>query len=72
MIGIGNPYRSDDAAGLMPARLLRRQLPISPSVFEHGGRGTSLMDLWTGADCVIVVDATRTAAPRPGQLNASM
>lgn len=66
VIGIGNPYRSDDGAGLVVARLLRQELPDC-SVVEHGGEGTSLMELWTGEDCVIVVDATRSAAA-PGSI----
>lgn len=57
VIGIGNAYRSDDAAGLIVARLLKKRLPGSCSVHEHSGEGTSLMELWTGADRVIVVDA---------------
>ncbi|HEX3353611.1 MAG TPA: hydrogenase maturation protease [Terriglobales bacterium] len=66
VIGIGNSYRSDDGAGLVAARLLRPQLP-SCSVFEHDGEGTSLMELWTGEDCVFVIDATRGAAA-PGSI----
>jgi hydrogenase maturation protease len=67
VIGIGNAYRSDDAVGLIAARLLRERLPGYCSVFEHAGEGTSLMDLWAGADCVILIDATRTAAA-PGTI----
>lgn len=57
VIGIGNAYRSDDAAGLIVARLLKNRLPGCCSVYEHSGEGTSLMELWTGVDLVIVVDA---------------
>jgi hydrogenase maturation protease len=67
VIGIGNAYRSDDAVGLIAARLLRGRLPKYCSVFEHGGEGTSLMELWAGADCVIVIDSTRTAVA-PGTI----
>jgi len=66
VIGIGNSYRSDDSAGLVAARLLRPQLP-NCSVLEHDGEGTSLMELWTGEDCVLVIDATRGAAA-PGSI----
>ena len=67
VIGIGNAYRSDDAAGLIVARMLRGRLPGCCSIFEHDGEGTSLMELWSGADRVIVVDATCTAAA-PGTI----
>ena len=68
VIGIGNPYRSDDAAGLMVARLLKKRSPSSCRVYEHSGEGTSLMELWAGADLVIVVDAVR-AGDSPGAVN---
>jgi len=68
VIGIGNAYRSDDAAGLVAARRLKGQLPPGGSVLEHAGEGTSLMELWTGADCVIVVDAAR-AGVSPGTVS---
>ena len=51
VIGIGNPDRGDDAAGVLVARRV------------HGGRIVEwsdcsvLMDLWDTADDVIVVDA---------------
>jgi hydrogenase maturation protease len=68
VIGIGNAYRCDDAVGLIVAGLLKGQLPQCYSVFEHSGEGTSLMELWTGADRVIVVDAVR-AGDSPGAVS---
>jgi hydrogenase maturation protease len=64
VIGIGNAYRCDDAAGLVVARRLREQVSQDCSVVEHTGEGAALMELWKGADRVIVIDAVRSdAAP---------
>ena len=59
VIGIGNPDRGDDAAGVLAARRV------------HGGRVIEwadcsvLMDLWDSSDDVIVVDAMASGMP-PG------
>ena len=62
VIGIGNAYRSDDAAGLIAARQVREQVSEHCSVIEHTGEGAGLMELWKGADRVIVIDAVRSGA----------
>jgi hydrogenase maturation protease len=67
VIGVGNPLRGDDAAGPMVARRIRdRQLPFFRAI-EHDGEGASLMEAWTGAQIVIVVDAVSSNA-RPGTI----
>ncbi len=61
VIGIGNPDRGDDAAGVLVARRV------------HGGRAIEwsdcsvLIELWNSADHVIVVDAMRSGLP-PGTI----
>src|SRR3990172_75024 len=57
VIGVGNPYRRDDAAGRETVRRLRDRAPHVIATLEHDGEGTSLMEAWQGADLVIVVDA---------------
>lgn len=57
VIGVGNPSRGDDAAGLEVARRLRRV-----EARQHLGASYELMDLWEEADDVIVVDAARSGA----------
>ncbi len=57
VIGVGNPYRRDDAAGRAAVRRLRERVPASITVEEHDGEGVGLMDAWQGADVVILVDA---------------
>jgi hydrogenase maturation protease len=68
IIGIGNPYRSDDAAGVMAARRLKKA-GLDPSlVMEHSGEGASLMEAWKGADAVILIDAVSSGNP-PGAIH---
>ena len=57
LIGLGHPFRSDDAAGIEVARRVR-SLPAH----ERMTASYELMDLWEGADDVIVVDATHSGA----------
>ena len=60
VIGIGNVFRSDDAAGWIVAERLdgRRH----DTVLRHDGEPTSLMALWKGCDQVILIDAVQSGA----------
>ena len=60
VIGVGNPWRGDDGAGIEVARRVRG-VP-----FE--GDGTGLVDAWAGADEVVVVDAAAPGAA-PGTIH---
>lgn len=63
MIGVGNSLRHDDAAGLEIARRLRaRTQGTGVAVHEHEGEALGLLDIWEGADAVVLVDALRTGA----------
>jgi hydrogenase maturation protease len=65
VIGIGNEFGGDDAVGLVVARQLKQIVPRHVTVLEHNGDGAALMELWKGADVVILIDAASSAA-RPG------
>jgi hydrogenase maturation protease len=67
IIGIGNSHRTDDAAGVAVARLLRDRKPAHAEIIECEDDPTRLLDRWAEGDRVIVVDA---AAPsdRPGRV----
>jgi hydrogenase maturation protease len=65
VIGVGNAWRGDDGAGLAVARRLRERSPAGVEVREVEGDASALMDAWSGADRVIVVDAAQSGAP-PG------
>ena len=68
VIGIGNAYRSDDAAGLMAVRRVKQRAPEFCSAVEHSGEGAALMELWKDADAVIVIDAVQSGAA-PGTVS---
>jgi hydrogenase maturation protease len=68
VIGVGNPWRGDDGAGLAVARRLRGTLPDGVDVLEREGEPTSLLDAWEGADALWLVDAVSSGAP-PGTLH---
>jgi hydrogenase maturation protease len=55
LIGLGNAWRGDDAAGLVVARRL--------GGLAHEGDAVALLDAWAGAAHAIVVDAAASGAP---------
>lgn len=70
VIGVGTPYRRDDGVGPEVVRRLGAVLPTGHSVelVELDGEPVRLMQTWSGADEVYVVDAVRSGAP-PGTLH---
>ncbi len=67
VIGIGNPYRRDDAVGLVVARRLREKNLEGVKVLELSGEGAALIEAWQGAERVIVIDAVCSGAA-PGTI----
>jgi hydrogenase maturation protease len=65
IVGVGNPYRADDAAGLMAARRLRTLCAASISIIEHDGEPADLILAWQGAGLVVLIDAVSADDP-PG------
>lgn len=66
VIGIGNPDRGDDAAGLAVARRVRAATrPGEVTVRELVGDQLTLLDEWTGATEVYVIDAVCSGG-KPG------
>jgi hydrogenase maturation protease len=69
VIGVGNEYRGDDGIG--PAVVARlRALPLPPDVTlaVTDGEPTRMLDLWSGADLAVVVDAVRTGGDHGGHV----
>jgi hydrogenase maturation protease len=62
VIGVGNPWRRDDAAGLAVARRLRGTLPEGVEVLEREGEPAGLIDAWAGAGSLWLVDAVLSGA----------
>jgi hydrogenase maturation protease len=59
IVGLGNPWRGDDGAG--PA--VARALGDDPRVLVNEGEPIGLIDVWSGADEVILVDTVSSGAP---------
>lgn len=73
IIGVGNDYRRDDAAGLIVARRLNQAGLSGVRVIEASGEGASLMEAWKDTNTVFLIDAVQSGA-EPGTihcLNAS-
>jgi hydrogenase maturation protease len=68
VIGVGNAWRSDDAAGLAVARRLRGKVSAEVEVLEREGEPTGLVDAWEGADALWLVDAVVSGAA-PGTVH---
>jgi hydrogenase maturation protease len=64
-VGIGNPLRGDDAAGLLVAARLRDLSPPGLRVAELEGEPVDLVDAFGSADEVLVADAVSSGA-EPG------
>lgn len=67
IIGVGNEFRCDDAAGIIAARKLKELLPGEITVCECDGDGAKLIDLWHGYNNVILIDAVSFGA-EPGNI----
>ncbi len=68
VIGIGNDFRCDDAAGLEVARCVRARAPAGIEVMELDGEPSGLVDAWSRAGTVVVVDAVASDDP-PGTIH---
>jgi hydrogenase maturation protease len=69
VIGVGNALRRDDAAGLEVVRRLRPDVdPSEVAVLEQEGEPLALLDMWEGAEAVVLVDAIHSGA-LPGTIH---
>ena len=68
IVGVGNRSRSDDGAGSVIARAVRRARLPGVEAIEVGGDVSRLLDACEGRDAVVVVDAARSGAP-PGTVH---
>jgi hydrogenase maturation protease len=67
IIGVGNTYRGDDAAGLLVVRQLRQENLPQVEIVESPSTGSAIADTWENAARVIVVDAV-VAGGAPGTI----
>jgi hydrogenase maturation protease len=68
IIGIGNPYRCDDGAGLAATTELTRIQLAGADILQAHGDGTSLIEAWHGRKRVVLIDATSSGA-LPGTIH---
>lgn len=62
VIGIGHPFRGDDAIGPLVAEAVAALDLSGVETLIHHGEGTDLMERWQGFERVLVVDATASGA----------
>ncbi len=63
IIGIGQPYRGDDAAGLAVVEQLTDLQTDTVRVTAFHGDATELIHLWEDAEWVILIDAAQSGVP---------
>ena len=69
VLGLGNPILSDDGVGIRVAEELQRRLDHQDvTVMETSLCSLSLLDILSGYDRAIVIDAIETAEGHPGQI----
>lgn len=68
VIGVGHEFRGDDAVGLIVARQLKAMCPNGVTIIEAHTDGAALIEMWTGAGEVIIVDTVQSGA-EPGRLH---
>ena len=67
VVGVGNPWRGDDAAGL---EVVRRIAGTGVEVRTLEGDASALLEAWAGHEHVALVDAA-APAPAPARCTAS-
>jgi hydrogenase maturation protease len=68
VVGVGNPYRSDDGAALAVAERLRTLAPTDVEIVACEQEPTRLLDAWRNREAAIVVDALASRG-EPGALH---
>ncbi len=68
LIGIGNRFRRDDAAGLEVVRRLRLAHPPGVKLIEEEGEPASLIEAWSSVDEALVIDGIGSGSA-PGRLH---
>nr|BFD81807.1 hydrogenase maturation protease [Streptomyces sp. Xyl84] len=69
VVGVGNIFRRDDGVGPAVVEALRGRVPGGTVLTVSDGEVGRMLDLWSGADTVVVVEAVRGRPARPGRLH---
>jgi hydrogenase maturation protease len=62
VVGVGNDFRGDDAAGLIVARRLHDRATLHAVVLTWEADPAGLLEAWNGAELAIVVDSAVSGA----------
>ena len=69
VLGLGNPILSDDGAGCRVAAALKeKENTLDVEVMEAGIANLDLIDLLSGYEKVIIIDAIQTKRGKPGKI----
>lgn len=68
VIGIGNSFRRDDGVGLAVAEEIARLDLPGVEVLTAIGEPGAILDAWTDAKSVVIIDAALTDNPSPGRI----
>ena len=69
VLGLGNPYQGDDSAGPRVARTLRDLLPSTSVIVEEASiGGLDILEVLSGYDKAIIIDAIDTEKGTPGTI----
>ena len=68
VIGIGNPYRSDDGIGPAAAAALEELCLPDADVLAADGEPAALIEAWTGRELAVIIDAVRCEPSTPGRI----
>jgi hydrogenase maturation protease len=69
IIGIGSLLRGDDAIGIRVAEAIEREaLPPDVRVVTTTAAGLALLDLLTGYEKALIIDAVQTRQGKPGEV----
>ncbi|MFR9787099.1 hydrogenase maturation protease [Streptomyces sp. MB22_4] len=69
VIGVGNPLRGDDGVGPAAVEALRGRVPDGTVLAVSDGEPARVLELWRGADTVVVAEALRARPARPGRVH---
>jgi len=68
LLALGNPLMGDDGVALLAARALRRRYREEIDINESPVAGFALLDLLTGYNRALIIDASATGDAPPGTI----
>ncbi|MBH0781746.1 hydrogenase maturation protease [Nocardia bovistercoris] len=68
VIGVGNEFRRDDGVGPVVAARVAELAAPEVRVSRCDGEPTALLDMWSGTDAAVLIDAVVCAPSSPGRV----